>query len=305
MLRYVLARLLRSVLVLLALTLFVFVLLHLSGDPAVLLAGDAASSADLARTREYLGLNDPLPVQYVRFLSHAIVGDFGTSFRYQEPAIGLVLLRMPATAELAAAALVIGLLAGVPLGVLAAERRGSIVDTASVGLSVAARAIPSFWLGLMLILFFAVSLQLLPTSGRGSPEHLILPAFTLSASFLAEILLLTRSGMMAVLDEEYIRTATAKGLKRLVIDRRHALPNAALPLVSAIGIIATRLIGGAVVTETVFSWPGVGSLAVDALTQRDFPVVLATVTVLAVLVSIITLATDLSYGFLDPRIRRA
>jgi peptide/nickel transport system permease protein len=305
MLGYIFLRLLRSVLVLLALTLFVFLLLHLSGDPAVLLAGDAASPSDLQRTREYLGLTDPLPVQYLRFLSHAVVGDFGTSFRYQEPAIGLVLHRMPATAELAFAALMFGLLIGIPLGVASAERRGSILDTASVGLSVVARAVPSFWLGLMFILFFAVTLQLLPTSGRGSPEHLILPAFTLSASFLAEILLLTRAGMMAVLDEDYIRTAKAKGLSRLVIDRRHALPNAALPLVSAIGIIVTRLIGGAVVTETVFSWPGVGSLAVDALTQRDFPVVLATVTVLAVLVSLITLATDLSYGFLDPRIRNA
>jgi peptide/nickel transport system permease protein len=189
--------------------------------------------------------------------------------------------------------------------VLSAERRGSALDTSSVGLSVVARAVPSFWLGLMLILLFAVIFEWLPTSGRGSLDHLILPALTLSASFLAEILLLTRSGMMAVLDEDYIRTAKAKGLGSLTIDRRHALPNAALPLVSAVGVIFTRLIGGAVVTETVFSWPGVGSLAVDGLTQRDFPVVLASVTVLAVLVSAINLVTDLSYGFLDPRIRRA
>jgi peptide/nickel transport system permease protein len=301
---YVLRRITRTVLVLGALTVFVFALLHLSGDPAVLLAGDAASPADIERMRQFLGLSDPLPLQYLRFLQHAAVGDFGTSFRYREPAIDLVLARMPATTELSVAAVAIGLLIGVPLGVLAAERRGSTVDTASVGLSVVARAVPSFWLGLMLILLFAVGLQWLPTSGRGSPDHLILPAVTLSASFLAEILLLTRAGMMSVLDEDYVRTARAKGLTTFTIDRRHALPNAALPLVSAIGVIFTRVIGGAVVIETVFSWPGVGSLAVDGLTQRDYPIVLASVTVLALLVSVINLVTDLSYGFLDPRIRR-
>jgi peptide/nickel transport system permease protein len=287
------------------LTLFVFTLLHLSGDPAVLLAGDAASAADIERMRQFLGLNDPLPIQYLRFLQHAAVGDFGVSFRYREPAIDLVLARMPATTELSVAAIAVGLIVGLPLGVLAAERRGSIVDTMSVGLSVVGRAVPSFWLGLMLILLFAVNLQWLPTSGRGSVDHLILPAVTLSASFLAEIILLTRAGMMGVLDEDYVRTARAKGLTRLTIDRRHALPNAALPLVSAIGVIFTRVIGGAVVIETVFSWPGVGSLAVDGLAQRDFPIVLASVTVLALLVSAITLVTDLSYGFLDPRIRRS
>ncbi|MCC6642891.1 MAG: ABC transporter permease [Deltaproteobacteria bacterium] len=302
---YLLARTTRMLIVLLGLTLVVFVLLQLSGDPASVLAPPTATVEDRERIREDFGLNDSLPEQYARFAINAVRGDFGDSWKYRQPALQLVLGRMPATIELALAAVLIAIGFGGVLGVLSAANRGRPIDVAAVGISVVARAMPSFWLGLMLILLFAVQLGWLPTSGRGTPLHLILPALTLAAAFLADVLLLTRGGMLAVLDEEYIRTARAKGLGETLIHVRHALPNAALPVVSAIGLIFARLIGGAVVTETVFAWPGVGSIAVEALAARDFPLVEASVIVLGLAVALISLLTDLAYGLLDPRIRHA
>lgn len=185
----------------------------------------------------------------------------------------------------------------------AAANRGRWVDVGAVGFSIVARAMPSFWLGLMSILLFAVILGWTPTSGRGTPLHLVLPAATLAATFLADVMLLTRAGMLETMDEDYIRTARAKGLSARLIQLRHALPNAALPVVSSVGLIGGRLIGGAIVTETVFAWPGVGSLAIDGITSRDFPLVQASVLILAMAVAVVNLLTDLSYGVLDPRIR--
>ena len=305
MLVYLGGRLVRTLMVLLGLTLLVFVLLQLSGDPAAILAPATASAEDREAIREDFGLNDPLHEQYIRFLGNALTGDFGESWKYRQPALEMVLSRIPATAELALVALVIAVGIGGVLGILAAANRGRPVDVLGIGFSVVARAMPSFWLGLMLILLFAVILGWVPTSGRGTPLHLVLPAVTLAAAFLADILLLTRAGMLEVLDEEYVRTARAKGLSERLVHLRHALPNAALPVVSAIGLIFARLIGGAVVTETVFAWPGVGSIAVEGLAARDFPLVQASVIVLALAVALINLLTDLSYGLLDPRIRQA
>lgn len=302
---YLLARITRMLIVLLGLTLVVFVLLQLSGDPTSVLAPPTATVEDRERIREDFGLNDSLPEQYARFAINAVRGDFGDSWKYRQPALQLVLARMPATIELALAAVLIAIGFGGVLGVLGAANRGRPIDVAGVGISVVARAMPSFWLGLMLILLFAVWLGWLPTSGRGTPLHLVLPALTLAAAFLADVLLLTRAGMLAVLDEEYIRTARAKGLGETLIHVRHALPNAALPVVSAIGLIFARLIGGAVITETVFAWPGVGSIAVEGLAARDFPLVVASVIVLGLAVALISLLTDLAYGLLDPRIRHA
>lgn len=305
MLVYLGGRLVRTLIVLLGLTLLVFVLLQLSGDPAAILAPATASAEDREAIREDFGLNDPLHEQYIRFLGNALTGDFGESWKYRQPALDMVLSRIPATAELALVALVIAVGVGGVLGMLAAANRGRPIDVLGIGFSVVARAMPSFWLGLMLILLFAVILGWVPTSGRGTPLHLLLPAITLAAAFLADILLLTRAGMLEVLDEEYVRTARAKGLSERLVHLRHALPNAALPVVSAIGLIFARLIGGAVVTETVFAWPGVGSIAVEGLAARDFPLVQASVIVLALAVALINLLTDLSYGLLDPRIRQA
>jgi peptide/nickel transport system permease protein len=302
---YLFSRLARTLMVLFGLTFMVFLLLHLSGDPAAVLAPATASAEDLDRLRAELGLNDPLYLQYLRFLGSAATGDFGESWRFHQPALELVLARMPATIELAVVAMLIAIVVGGGLGILGAAFRGRLADTLGVGLSMVARAMPSFWLGLMAILLFAVTLGWLPTSGRGSPAHVILPAATLAAAFLADILLLTRAGMLEVLDEDYIRTARAKGVREPLVHLRHALSNAALPVVSAVGLTFGRLIGGAVVTETVFAWPGVGSIAVEGLSARDFPLVQASVLVLALAVAVINLLTDLSYGLLDPRIRHA
>ena len=300
---FLLGRLTRTLIVLFGLTLLVFVLLHLSGDPASVLAPATASAEDLERIREDFGLNDPLHEQYLRFVANTVTGDFGRSWKYQRPAIDLILERMPATLELAGTALVIAVVVGGVLGMAAAANRGRWIDIGSVGFSIVARAMPSFWLGLMSILLFAVILGWTPTSGRGTPLHLVLPAATLAATFLADVLLLTRSGMLETLDEDYIRTARAKGISPRLIQLRHALPNAALPVVSSVGLIGGRLIGGAIITETVFAWPGVGSLAIDGITSRDFPLVQASVIVLAIAVAVVNLLTDLSYGILDPRIR--
>jgi len=300
---FLLGRLTRTLIVLFGLTLLVFVLLHLSGDPASVLAPATASAEDLERIREDFGLNDPLYEQYLRFVADTVTGDFGRSWKYQRPAIDLIIERMPATLELAGTALLIAVVVGGFLGMAAAANRGRWIDVGSVGFSIVARAMPSFWLGLMSILLFAVILGWTPTSGRGTPLHLVLPAATLAATFLADVLLLTRSGMLETLDEDYIRTARAKGLSARLIQLRHALPNAALPVVSSVGLIGGRLIGGAIITETVFAWPGVGSLAIDGITSRDFPLVQASVIVLAIAVAVVNLLTDLSYGVLDPRIR--
>lgn len=305
MVAYVARRLLRTVVVLFVLATVVFVLLKLSGDPAAVMAPPNATPEDLDRIRASLGLDQPLLQQFVRFVGRLLVGDFGESWQYNEPALDLVLNRAPATLELLAAALVIGVAIGVPLGVLSGARSGHVGDVLAVAAALAVRAMPSFWLGLMLIVVFGVRLGWLPTFGAGGPSHLVLPALTLAAAFVADLMLLTRSGLLEVLGEDYVRTAVAKGMGRRVIVLRHALRNAALPIVGATGVICSNLIGGAVVSETVFAWPGIGSMAVQAVTARDFPLVEASVVCVGVGVAAITLLTDLSYGVLDPRIRRA
>jgi peptide/nickel transport system permease protein len=301
--RYLFGRVVRTLMVLFGLTLVVFLLLHVSGDPAAVLAPATASAEDLEQIRQDFGLDQPLYAQYWDFLTRAAVGDFGDSWRYQQPALEMILSRMPATIELALVAMLVAVVVGGSLGILGAVFRGRFIDVAGTGLATVARAMPSFWLGLMSILLFAVILGWLPTSGRGTPMHVVLPAVTLAASFVADILLLTRAGMLEVLEEDYIRTARSKGVPERAVHLRHALSNASLPVMSSIGMIFGRLIGGAVVTETVFAWPGVGSLAVEGLSARDFPLVQASVIVLALAVTAINLLTDLSYGLLDPRIR--
>jgi len=305
MIEYVLRRLIRTAVVLVALATVVFVLLKLSGDPAAVMAPPNATPEDLDRIRTSLGLDASLPEQFVRFVGHLAIGDFGDSWQYNAPAIELVLGRVPATLQLLGAALLIGAAIGVPLGILSAARPGRFSDFIAVSAALAARAMPSFWLGLMLIVVFGVELGWLPTFGAGTPAHLVLPALTLAFGFIADLVLLTRSGLLEVMGEDYIRTAVAKGVQPPVILLRHGLRNAALPIVSAAGVVCSQLIGGAVVTETVFAWPGIGSLAVQAVTARDFPLVEASVVVVGLGVALVTLVTDLSYGLLDPRIRRA
>jgi peptide/nickel transport system permease protein len=296
-------RLLQSLVVLFGVSFVVFAILHLTGDPALVLLPPDASADDVRRFREAMGFNDPFLVQYGRFLKGALQGDFGQSIRHGEPAFGLVLERMPATFELAGAALLLALCLAVPAGIVSAVRRNSPVDYVATVVALFGQSLPTFWLGIMLILVFSVRFHLLPSSGRGTLEHLILPAVTLGLFTTARITRLTRSGMLEVLNQDYIRTARAKGVSDPPVVWKHALKNAAIPIVTIVGIELGTLLGGSVITETIFAWPGVGRLSVQAIANRDYPVVQAAVFLLATTFVLVNLLVDVVYTYLDPRIR--
>jgi peptide/nickel transport system permease protein len=300
---FLLRRLLQSLVVLLGVSFVVFAILYLTGDPALVLLPPDASPEDVRRFREIMGFNDPFFVQYGRFLKGALQGDFGQSVRHGEPAFGLVLERMPATFELAGAALLLALCLAIPAGILSAVRRNSALDYVSTVVALFGQSLPTFWLGIMLILVFSVQFNLLPSSGRGTLEHLVLPAVTLGLFTTARITRLTRSGMLEVLNQDYIRTARAKGVSDPPVVWKHALKNAAIPIVTIVGIELGTLLGGSVITETIFAWPGVGRLSVQAIANRDYPVVQAAVFLLATTFVVVNLIVDLIYTYLDPRIR--
>src|SRR5438094_15829 len=270
---YVTRRLLQSLLVLFGVSFVVFFILHLTGDPALVLLPPDASAEDVQRFREVMGFNDPFVVQYGRFLSGALRGDFGQSVRHGESAFTLVVERMPATFELAGAALVVALVLAIPAGIVSAVRRNTMLDYISTVVALLGQSMPTFWLGIMLILVFSVQFNLLPSSGRGGLGHLILPAITLGLFTTARITRLTRSGMLEVLSQDYIRTARAKGVGDPPVVWKHALKNAAIPIVTIVGIELGTLLGGSVITETIFAWPGVGRRTVGALYTRASPVV--------------------------------
>ena len=293
----------QSGLVLLGVSFVVFLILHLTGDPALLLLPPDASAEDIAKFRKAMGFDDPWPVQYLRFLKGAVRGDFGESVRHGEPAMGLVPERLPATFELAGAGLLIALCLAIPAGIVSAVRRNTAVDYVSTVVALLGQAMPTFWLGIMLILVFSVRLSWLPSSGRGDIEHLILPAITLGLFTTARITRLTRSGMLEVLGQDYIRTARAKGVSEPPVVWKHALKNASIPIVTIVGIELGTLLGGSVITETIFAWPGVGRLSVQAIFNRDYPVVQAAVFLLASTFVIVNFMVDVVYTYLDPRIR--
>jgi peptide/nickel transport system permease protein len=303
MTQYLVRKILHTALVAFGVVTLVFAALRVSGDPAATMLPGDASVDELAALRKELGLDQPLHVQYVKFLRGAITGDFGLSLRHQQPALELVMERLPATLELAFAALLLSVAVALPLGIIAAIYRGRLADMLAMGFAVVGQATPYFWMGIMLILVFAVELQWLPTSGRGGFDRLILPAVTLGTHFMAVLARLTRTSMLEVLGQNYVTTARAKGLSEWVVILTHALKNAAVPVVTLIGLQFGTLLGGAVVTETIFAWPGVGRLAVQSIFVRDYPVVQAGVFVLALTFVAINLAVDLLYGYLDPRIR--
>jgi ABC-type dipeptide/oligopeptide/nickel transport system permease component len=300
---YLLRRFLQSLLVLLGVSFVVFGILFLTGDPALVLLPPDASVEDIAKFREVMGFNDPFFVQYARFLVGALRGDFGQSVRHGEPAFDLVIERMPATFELAGAALAIALCLAIPAGIVSAVRRNSVLDYVSTVVALLGQSMPTFWLGIMLILLFSVQLNLLPSSGRGGWEHMLLPAVTLGLFTTARITRLTRSGMLEVLSQDYIRTARAKGVANPPVVWKHALKNAAIPIVTIVGIELGTLLGGSVITETIFAWPGVGRLSVQAIYNRDYPVVQAAVFTLATTFVLVNLVVDMLYTYLDPRIR--
>jgi peptide/nickel transport system permease protein len=300
---YLFQRLGQLVPTVLTVSLIAFVLIRLSGDPTALLLTPEATEAEHRAFRDAHGLDRSLPAQYFLFLGNLLRGDLGTSFWQHEPALRVVLSRFPATLLLSATAIAIVIVLGLAVGVLAAVFRGTALDLlvmAGVGLG---QSIATFWLGLMLILVFAVFIPLFPPSGYGSPAQLVLPAVTLAAYYVAVTTRLTRSGMLEILGQDFIRTARAKGLAERVTVLRHGLRNALIPITTVLGLQIGELLAGAVVTETVFAWPGVGTLVLDAITRRDYPVVQATIVLIALVYAVVNLGVDLLYGVLDPRVR--
>jgi peptide/nickel transport system permease protein len=281
----------------------VFVVLHMTGDPVMMLLPPNASREEIDALTRTLGLDQPLIVQYGRFLLRIAHGDFGVSLQHQQPAMALVAERLPASALLAVIALLLAVAVALPLGILAAAHRGTVLDRLAVALAALGQSAPIFWTGLMLMLVGSVILQLLPTSGYGTWRHLILPALTLASYPMAAIARLVRSGMLEVLDADYVRTARAKGLPERRVVLKHTLRNAALPIVTVVGLQFGLLLGGAIVCEMIFAWPGVGRLMIFAIYNRDFPLVEAAVFVMAMVFVLGNMLVDLCYAWLDPRVK--
>lgn len=303
MIRYLLLRLLQSMLVVVGVLTLVFLLLNLTGDPVALLVPVGASASDIAQLRRSLGLDQPLYARYALFMLYAARGDFGESVRYGQPALGLVLERLPATAALAGLALAILVLVGFPLGILAASRRDSAVDTSASAVALVGQSLPSFWLATILILVFAVRWRVFPTSGSGSFRALVLPAITLASFGVGVVARMVRSSLLETMSADYIRTARAKGLPNSLILSRHAMRNALIGPITVIGLQVNVLIGGAVVTEQVFAYPGMARLATQAVLNRDFPIVEAFVFVTVLVVLSVNLLIDFLYVLIDPRIK--
>lgn len=302
---YVIQRLIQAVLVTFILSLTTFGLLYGVKDPARLLAGPDATAQDVIRLRENLGLNKPLPLQYGQWLGNAVTGDFGKSLFTNEQVFQVIKPRISYTVVLTFSALALALAVGLTLGIQASLHRGSWLDVLASTLATVGQAVPNFWLGLMLIIFFAVQLRWLPVSGSGTWKHMVLPTLTLASGLLPVIMRLTRSSMLDVLSQDYIRTARAKGVDHWHVTFKHALRNAWNPIITIVGLQVGALMGGAVVTESVFGWPGLGQLAVQSITQGDVPIVQGIVLLTAVAVVLFNLVSDLLIGYADPRIRYA
>ncbi len=302
MLTFLLGRLAQAVPTLIGTSVVVFLLVHMTGDPALLMLPPDAPRSQVEAFRASLGFDRPLIVQYGDFMRGIARGDLGESFRFREPALGLVLQRLPATVQLAGLAVLLASLIGIPLGVLSATARGSWIDAFARGAFFLGQGIPPFWLGLMLMVVFSVQLGVLPSSGRGTIAQLVMPVTTLTVFLTASLARLARGGMIQALQQDYVRTARAKGLGSRSVLFKHALRNTLIPVVTMIGLQIGHLLGGAVVTETIFAWPGVGRLVVDAVHARDFPIVQAAMLVIVTLFIAVNLVVDLVYGLLDPRI---
>ena len=304
MLPFLLSRILQAIPVLFGVSLAVFLMVHLiPGDPAALIAGTDATRADVENVRQSLGLDRPLPAQYANFVGRALTGDFGNSFRTGRPVLDEIAPRYLNTVTLGALALLIAVVIGMATGIVSAVRRHTVFDNTALLLSLAGVSMPTFFLGLLLMLTFSVWLNWLPLSGKDTWAHYILPAITLSTASIAVISRIMHASLIEVLGEDYVRTARAKGQRESLVIWRHAVRNALIPVVTVAGLQLGYLLGGAVVTETVFAWPGLGRLLVQSILARDFPVVQAAVLLLATTFVAINLLTDLIYGLLDPRIR--
>jgi ABC-type dipeptide/oligopeptide/nickel transport system permease component len=302
---YALRRLALSLVAMAGVVTIVFLLLHASGDPATLLVTQDATQQDIERIRQAYGLDQPLAVQYARFVARVVRGDLGFSYRQGLPVTELIAERLPATFELALAAIAVAVLLGVPAGLVAAAWRGRALDTAAMTVALLGTSMPSFWLGLLLIIVFGVQLGWLPVSGYGGLRHLLMPACVLGGFYAAQISRLTRTGLLEVLAQDYVRTAAAKGLAGRTVVLKHALRNAALPVLTVLGLSFGHMLGGALVVETIFAWPGLGRLTVQSVLGRDFPVVQGAALMGAAVFLAVNLAIDLLYAWVDPRLRAA
>ena len=299
---FLVRRLLRFIVVCIGVSLVTFAILHASGDPVALIMPEAPE-ADRVKLRDALGLSDPLPTQFVRFVGSAVRGDFGKSFFHREPAFKLVVERMPTTLLLTSLAVVLALAVAIPVGIYSAVRRNTLLDHGATVIVFLGQSMPVFWIGIMLMLLFAVQWRLLPVSGWGTWASMVLPAVTLGAFTTPLFMRIVRSSMLEVINLDYVRTARAKGVSEWVVICRHALRNAALPIVTVIGLQFGLLLGGAVLTETVFAVPGVGRLIVGAIRQLDFPIVQAGVFLLAMIIVTVNFLVDVLYVYLNPTIR--
>ena len=305
MIAYLVQRLAWALVLLVVTTLAVFVVVHLSGDPTALYVGPEGTRADYEMVRAALGFDRPLPDQYGRFLARAVRADFGRSLRHQQPTLPLVLERFPATLRLALAAMLLAMLLAVPLGILSALRRNSLLDSCAMTFALSGQCMPTFWLGILLILVFGVNLGWVPVYGGEGLRALALPAVTLGVWAMARTARITRSSMLEVLPQDFLRTARAKGISEWGVNLRHGLRNGAIPIVTALGLELGNLLGGAVITEAVFAYPGIGRLAVEAVVNKDIPLLQAVVFTIATALILLNVAVDLLYMVLDPRVRLA
>jgi len=296
-------RLARMLVALWSVVTVVFIVMRLSGDPVPLLLPPDAPIAEIHRVRAEMGLDRPILVQYGVFIRQAIRGDFGRSIHFRVSAMKVVWERVPATIQLALASFLCAVVIAIPAGILSAVKRGSAYDNAVMGVALVGQAAPTFYIGIMLILIFSLHLGLFPTSGRGDWRHVVLPAITLGAFAMASIARITRSAVLEILRADFIRTARAKGLPEFWTIAKHTMKNAAIPIVTIVGLQFGNLLGGAVVTETIFSWPGIGRLAIQSIYNRDYPIVQACVFLTAAMFVVLNFLVDVTYGILDPRIR--
>jgi peptide/nickel transport system permease protein len=300
---YLARRVLQAIMVVLVVSALVFFVSHLAGDPAAMMAPPGATAEQVAEIRHAYGLDRPVIVQYLEYMNRVLHGDMGTSMRHGVPVVSLIRTTLPNTIQLALAAQLLAIVLAIPAGMFAATHRNSVFDTATMTGAVLGQSMPGFWLGLMLMLVFGVKLRWLPISGMGGLKHLVLPAVTLSVYSIARTSRLMRSSMLEVLGQEYVTTARAKGLPEWVVLWQHALKNAFVPILTILGLEFGMLLGGAVIVETVFAWPGMGRLLVDSIFNRDFPLTQALVIFISVVLVVVNLGVDIMYTVLDPRIK--
>jgi peptide/nickel transport system permease protein len=302
-LAYIGGRILQALLSILGISTIVFFILHLTGDPVLLMVPQNASQEAIDLLRHQLGLDRPILVQYVDFIKQLFLFDLGHSYVQSQPVVDIILQRLPDTIKLAAAALFLALAIGIPIGMLTAFYRGKWIEKVLMPVILIGQSLPTFWTGILLIMFFSVKLQLLPSSGSKGIESLILPAITLAALSIATFARMTRSSIIEHLEKEYVKTAHSKGVGPTRLLNRHILRNASIPIITMIGLESANLLGGAVITETIFAWPGLGQLTIQAIDARDFPLVQAIVLLVSAIYIFINLITDLLYSWVDPRVR--